>query len=91
LDKYEKEKLFGLFSFQKDGTIFILDVVNVIENEIVIMLNDKSCHSVTMMDNNFALNLFQLIKEIKNRNCEFLEIRSSDLKNEAVIITNRIK
>lgn len=88
LDTYEREKLCGLFSIQKDGKISILDIINIIENELIILLYDKSCHSVTMKDDNSALQLFQLFKEIKNGRREFLEIQNSNKNNEVLIVTN---
>ena len=34
----KKEKLMGLFSIQKDDSVFVIDVENLIENEIIIKL-----------------------------------------------------
>ncbi len=49
-DKYEAQKLASLI-FIKDGKeTFITEILNVIENEIVIHLKDKSAHSVLVKD-----------------------------------------
>ena len=86
-DKYEKEKLCRLFSIQKDQSFYILDVMDVIENEIIIMLRDKSCHSVTMKNNLFALNLSRLITDIKHNKRKFIELINSPSIEEVVIIS----
>jgi uncharacterized protein YaaQ len=49
-DKYEAEKLATLI-FIKDGKeTFITGILNVINNEVVISLKDKSAHSVLLKD-----------------------------------------
>ncbi|MGE0242399.1 MAG: hypothetical protein AB7F53_05300 [Nitrososphaeraceae archaeon] len=73
LDKYEKEKAIGLFSVHKDNSIFVFDVENIVDNEIIIRLNDKTSHSITLNDNNDAQLLFFLIKEIKNGHRSFVK------------------
>ena len=86
-DKYEKEKLCALFSVQNDNSIYILDVKNVIGNEVIIMLKDNSCHSVTMKDNDFAWNLSRLITDIKENKRKFIELITDPLKEEVAIIS----
>lgn len=49
-DKYEAEKLAALI-FIKDGKeTFITGILNVINNELVISLKDKSAHSILLKD-----------------------------------------
>jgi hypothetical protein len=51
LDKYEAKKLANLI-FIKDGQeTFITEILNVVENEIVVLLKDKSAHSILLKDN----------------------------------------
>ena len=48
LDKYEAEKLASLI-FIKDGKeTFITEILNVIDNEIVVKIKDKSAHSILL-------------------------------------------
>jgi hypothetical protein len=50
LDKYEAEKLASLI-FIKDGKeTFITEILNVVDNEIVVKIKDKSAHSVLFKD-----------------------------------------
>ena len=49
-DKYEAQKLASLI-FIKDGKeTFINEILNVVDNEIVVMLKDKSAHSILLKD-----------------------------------------
>ena len=49
-DKYEAQKLASLI-FIKDGKeTFITGILNVVENELVISLKDKSAHSILLKD-----------------------------------------
>ena len=88
-DKYEKEKLMGLFSIQKDDSVFVMDVENLIENEIIIKLKDKSCHSIMLNDKNNAYSLFSLIKDIKDNKRRFISLENLS-SNVIQIITETI-
>src|ERR687887_834684 len=54
----------GLTTVQRDNLTYIYDVANVIENEVVIILKDGSCHSVILKDNNNAMRLRGVIAQI---------------------------
>lgn len=89
-DKYEREKLTSLFSLQKDDSVFVMDVENLIDNEIIIKLKDKSCHSITLKNKDNANSLFLLIKEIKNGKRRFVSLENLSSNNEIRIITETI-
>lgn len=89
-DKYEREKLSSLFSIQKDDSVFVMDVENLIDNEIIIKLKDKSCHSITLKNKDNANSLFLLIKEIKNGKRRFVSLENLSSNNEIRIITETI-
>lgn len=88
-DKYEKEKLMGLFSIQKDDSVFVMDVENLIDNELIIKLKDKSCHSIMLNDKNNAYSLFLLIKDIKDGKRRFISLENLS-SNVIQIITETI-
>ena len=88
-DKYEKEKLMGLFSIQTDNSVFVMDVENLIENEIIIKLKDKSCHSIMLNDKNNAYFLFLLIKDMKDGKRRFISLENLS-SNVIQIITETI-
>ncbi|HSL12790.1 MAG TPA: hypothetical protein VK882_00875 [Nitrososphaeraceae archaeon] len=89
-DKYEREKLTSLFSIQKDDSVFVMDVENLIDNEIIIKLKDKSCHSITLKNKDNANSLYLLIKEIKNGKRRFVSLENLSSNNEIRIITETI-
>ncbi len=89
-DKYEREKLTSLFSIQKDDSVFVMDVENLIDNEIIIKLKDKSCHSITLKNKDNANSLYVLIKEIKNGKRRFVSLENLSSNNEIRIITETI-
>ena len=49
-DSYEAQKLASLIYVKDDNEIFINGILDIIENEIVISLKDKSAHSVLLQD-----------------------------------------
>ena len=49
-DSYEAQKLASLIYIKDDNEIFINGILEIIENEIVISLKDKSAHSILFQD-----------------------------------------
>jgi predicted amidophosphoribosyltransferase len=49
-DNYEAEKLAGLLAIQKDRSPYVSRIAGTFRNEIIIILKDKSSHSVTLVD-----------------------------------------
>jgi hypothetical protein len=60
-DVYEAEKLASMLSVQKDGTVWLTGIANVIENEVVIQLKDKSSHAVLLKGKTDAEKLQNLL------------------------------
>ena len=49
-DEYEAQKLMSLIFIKEDKETYITAILNVIKNEMVISLKDKSAHSVVLKD-----------------------------------------
>ena len=49
-DKYEAQKLASLIFIKDSNETFITSILNVIENELVVSLKDKSAHSILLKD-----------------------------------------
>jgi hypothetical protein len=49
-DKYECQKLASLIFIKDSNETYIKKILNVIENEVVVELKDKSAHSVLLKD-----------------------------------------
>jgi hypothetical protein len=63
-DKYEAEKLAGFLAIQEDNSTFLHGIAAIVQNEVVIILKDKSSHSIIMKDRNTAFRLKSLIEEV---------------------------
>jgi len=64
LDKNEAQKLASLI-FIKDGKeTFITEILNVVDNEIVVLLKDKSAHSVLLKDHKEVESFADFIQSV---------------------------
>ena len=63
-DKYEAEKLASLTGSAKDQSTYIRDILDVIENEIVVILKDRTSHCFLMKDNDTAKRLNRLLSDV---------------------------
>lgn len=64
LDSYETEKLGSMLLPDRDSVHFVIEVIKIVDNEIVLMLKDKSCHAVLMKDNINAVKLREFVREL---------------------------
>ena len=49
-DKYEAQKLASLIFIKEGKETYIISILNIIKNELVISLKDKSAHSIVLKD-----------------------------------------
>ena len=63
-DKYEAQKLAGLIFVKESMETCITEILNVVENEIVLSVKDKSAHSVILNDNNQVVNFVDFIQSV---------------------------
>ena len=63
-DSYEAQKLASLIYIKDDNEIFINGILEIIENEIVISLKDKSAHSVLFQDKTQADEFADFIQSV---------------------------
>ena len=49
-DKYEARKLAALIFIKEGKETYITGILNVVKNELVILLKDKSAHSILLKD-----------------------------------------
>jgi hypothetical protein len=82
-DRYEAEKLAGLTSVQKDGSIFIDSIAAIHDAEIVLRLKDKSSHSVELRDKTNVKTLETVLRNILSQK---LVIKATRSDNEMVQI-----
>lgn len=73
-DKYEAQKLSG-FIFSKDRKEqFISEILNVVDNEIVISLKDKSAHSVLLKDDQQVEAFVDFIQSVIEKEDKILKV-----------------
>ena len=48
----------------KESVHFVIEVIKIVDNEVVLMLKDKSCHAVLMKDNINAVKLREFVREL---------------------------
>jgi len=63
-DKYEAQKLGSLIFVNETKVTYIAEILNVVENEIILSIKDKSAHSVILNDNNQALLFTDFIQSV---------------------------
>lgn len=84
-DNYEAAKLASLIADQNDNTTMIAGVAAVVDNEIVMILKDKSSHSVLLKDNSTALRLKYMIEEIVKGKKSVIESKFENYIMEVIV------
>ena len=77
-DKYEAQKLAGLIFVKESMETCITEILNVIENEIVLSVKDKSAHSVILKDDNQVMNLVDYIQSVVEKKHKITDIQIID-------------
>ncbi|HIH99465.1 MAG: hypothetical protein ABR53_07165 [Nitrosopumilus sp. BACL13 MAG-121220-bin23] len=49
-DEYEAQKLMSLIFIKEEKQTYIRSILNIIQNEVVISLKDRSAHSIVLKD-----------------------------------------
>ncbi len=63
-DKYEAQKLASLIFIDKTKETYVTKILNVIENEIILLVEDKSAHSIILKDNDQSLLFTDFIQSV---------------------------
>lgn len=69
-DKYESQKLASLIFIKDSKETFITKILNVIDNEVVLEIKDKSAHSVLLKDKsqvNAFTDFIQSVLEMEHK------------------------
>ena len=76
-DKYEAQKLANLTFVNDTKETYLTEILNVIENEVVVSIKDKSAHSIILMDNDQVLLFTDFIQSV-------IEKRQKIIRTETV-------
>ena len=63
-DKYEAEKLANLIFVNDTKETYVTEIFNVVENEVVLSIKDKSAHSIVLTDNDQVLLFTDFIQSV---------------------------
>lgn len=63
-DKYEAQKLSSLLFINDANEIFITAILNIVGNELVVALKDKSAHSILLKDETHAETFADFIQSV---------------------------
>ena len=63
-DKYEAQKLANLIFVNDTKETYVTEILNVIENEVVLSIKDKSAHSAVLKDNEQVLLFTDFIQSV---------------------------
>jgi len=63
-DKYEAQKLANLIFVNDTKETYVMEILNVVENEVVLSIKDKSAHSVILVDNDQVLLFTDFIQSV---------------------------
>ncbi|HJJ21541.1 MAG: hypothetical protein MT332_03195 [Candidatus Nitrosopumilus limneticus] len=77
-DEYEAQKLMSLIFIKEEKQTYIARILNIIKNEMVISLKDKSAHSILFKDEYNVEKFADFIQSILD-------------KEHNIVSTNRIK
>lgn len=84
LDKSEAEKLASLIFIKEGKETYITEILNVVENEIVILLKDKSAHSVLLRDNTQVESFADFIQSVIEKEHKIIDTLTTGYEVEII-------
>ena len=72
-DKYEAQKLANLIFVNDTKETYVTEILNVVENEVVLSIKDKSAHSIVLMDNEQVLLFTDFIQSVMEKKQEIVQ------------------
>lgn len=82
-DKYESQKLASIVLIKESKQVFIKDILNVYDNEVVVSLLDKSAHSITLRDSKQAEKFVDFMQPVIESNHKII---NAVIKKETIEI-----
>ena len=72
-DKYEAQKLASLIFVKKGNETYITEILNVFDNEVVILIKDKSAHSIVLKDGKHVEIFIDFIQSIVEKEHKIID------------------
>ena len=73
-DKYEAQKLASLIFIKEEKETYLTEILDVIENEVILSVKDKSAHSVVFKDNNQVSIFTDFIQSILEKKQKIIDV-----------------
>ncbi|HUU49082.1 MAG TPA: hypothetical protein VMW55_09915 [Nitrosopumilaceae archaeon] len=83
-DKYESRKLASLIFIKDSNETYIKKILNVVENEVVVELKDKSAHSIVLKDEHQVEKFVDFIQSIIEKKHKIISANIFDQDVEIV-------
>ena len=83
-DKYESQKLASLIFIKDSNETYIKKILNVIDNEVVVELKDKSAHSVLFKDESQGGKFVDFIQSVIEKEHKIISANIFDQEIEIV-------
>ena len=83
-DKYEAQKLASLIFIKDAKETFITSILNVVENELVVSLKDKSAHSILLKDSTHVESFADFIQSVIDKEHKIISTAISEQDVEIV-------
>ena len=74
-DKYEAQKLAVLIFIKEGRETFITGILNVVKNELVISLKDKSAHSILLKDEENVERFADFVQSVIDKEHKLISTR----------------
>jgi len=83
-DKYEAQKLANLIFVNDTKETYVTEILNVVENEVILSIKDKSAHSVVLEDNDQALLFTDFIQSVIEKKQKI--VQTEIVENSVMIV-----
>ena len=74
-DKYEAQKLASLIFIKEGRETYITGILNIIKNELVISLKDKSAHSILLENEEMVESFADFIQSVLDKEHKLISTR----------------
>jgi len=74
-DEYEAQKLMSLIFIKEDKETYITGILNIIKNEMIISLKDKSAHSILLKDEENVEKFADFIQSVLDKEHNLVETK----------------
>jgi hypothetical protein len=74
-DEYEAQKLMSFIFIKEDKETYITGILNIIKNEMVISLKDKSAHSILLKDEKNVEKFTDFIQSVLDKEHDLISTK----------------